>query len=215
MLYTMKLKRNMYFMHKLFFILSGLKKESREKELNHIGNADEDEDKDIVLLGENTKYPTMKWRFPDTIKCPKVYCSWYFRFGHFRFGRTAAMKHYREVHAKNDLLCVECNALISMTSQNDLINHYEKKHPTALIPEPTNTAHTASESTDLSAPSNRIGHHTDPNNAQPTIDQPKGKSKRAIRCAKKNRTLRFADVSTNTFFVCVCTNFKFSYLFFT
>lgn len=72
----------------------------------------------------------MKWRFPHTHTCPKVYCNKYFE------SRHATQLHYYKVHAKNDLLCKECDLLISMTGQNNMINHFQRKHPNLPIPMP-------------------------------------------------------------------------------
>lgn len=95
---------------------------------------DSENEDDFIILGENTKYPTKKWRFPNTNTCPKVYCNKYFE------SRHATMQHYYKMHAKNDLLCEECDTLISMTGQHNMINHFQRKHPNLPIPMPTSAS---------------------------------------------------------------------------
>lgn len=186
-----------------------IQKESRDNEANKIGDEDED---DIIVLGENTKYPTMKWRFPDTVHCPKTYCSKYFSgWNSPAICRKAAMLHYCKEHAKNDLLCIECNKLISMSSQHNLIQHYQRKHPSAPIPLPTTSmpsisADTESKSTDLPASSvtdqidNNSTEQMNPANLQPINKSTIPNSMRRKRGGKQKKSITFADVSINTSF---------------
>lgn len=117
---------------------------------------DDGNEDNVVILGENTKYPPMKWRFPHTDTCPKVYCNKYFE------SRHATQLHYYKVHAKNDLLCKECDLLISMTGQNNMINHYQRKHPNLPIPMPI-----------ASVSSSETEAHTPPKSTNPEISADK------------------------------------------
>lgn len=75
-----------------------------------------------------TEYPTLRWRFPDTNACPRTNCKQKFK------NRTDAIKHYRDIHSTYDVLCKECNVLVSLTGAHNLINHYKRIHPNADLP---------------------------------------------------------------------------------
>lgn len=183
-----------------------------EKESQNI----EDEG-DIVVLGESTKYSPMRWRFPGTNNCPKVYCNKYFE------SRHATMQHYCKVHAKNDLLCEECNTLISMTGQHNLINHFQRKHPNAPIPMPTSSVPptesepTALESTDTPIRNDQIDELNEQTTQHNADLQPKKANKidrRRSQSLNKTNSIKFADVSIDKllfyFFFARC---KFCYWF--
>lgn len=166
-----------------------------EKESQNI----EDEG-DIVILGESTKYSPMRWRFPGTNNCPKVYCNKYFE------SRHATMQHYCKVHAKNDLLCEECNTLISMMGQHNLINHFQRKHPNSPIPMPnssvlpTESVATAPMSAD--APNcidqiDELNEQASPDNVDPPTIKAKKIDRRRSQNTGKTNSIRFADVSIN------------------
>lgn len=126
-------------------------KETPQENEEHNTNDDENED-DVIIIGENTKYAPMRWRFPRTKNCPKVYCNKYFE------SRHATMQHYYKMHAKNDLLCEECDTLISMTGQHNMINHFQRKHPNSPIPMP-NAASVASSETDATTAPQTSSNH--------------------------------------------------------
>lgn len=174
-----------------------------------IENAD-----DIIILGENTPYTPMKWRFPNTNNCPKVYCNRWFE------NRYAARLHYCKEHAKNDLLCVECNTLISMTGQQNMVNHYQRKHPNTSIPMPNASASvecadTAPDSTEVPICGDQMDesneqttqHSAKQSDLQPIDKQKKGYNRRAAllftrrsnRNEKKNKSIKFIDVSIKIF----------------
>lgn len=169
------------------------------------------DDDNIVLLGENTKYPTMKWRFPKTNNCPKVYCNKYFE------SQYATMQHYSKVHAKSDLLCEECDTLISMTGQHNMINHFQRKHPNSPIPMPTTVASvgsnetvekaTTSKSIDVASQINhiiemneQITHH---NEDGPSLLKPMEKTKKIDKRREnimKINNMRRENVSASKFY---------------
>lgn len=162
----------------------------------------------------------MKWRFPNIDSCPKVYCNRWFE------SRYAAKVHYCKEHAKNDLLCTECDTLISMTGQLNMVNHYQRKHPDADIPMPSASAvvdmevDAAPESTNLVcndqiAESNEqtTQHNASPSSSPPKRSKPPYKkrgrlyfTRRSNRSAKKNKSISFADVSKEnlSFFLHFC-----------
>lgn len=99
---------------------------------NEAYNTSDDDENDnwIVTIGEHTDYEPIAWRFPHTDTCPKVYCK--YNFG----SRLAAKQHYCKMHAKTDLLCKECDRLISMTGpqhQNKMANHFLRNHQNASV----------------------------------------------------------------------------------
>lgn len=140
----------------------------------------------------------MKWRFPDTIDCPKQYCTWQlnFDFSNVDVARNAAMAHYRKEHAKNDLLCVLCNTLISMSSQSNMIQHYGRKHPNARIPEPlpvpTTSKDTVSESTMVSA--DKLNERK---NTPSAINNNKNKNNNERSSSRRSRKFHPETESTN------------------
>lgn len=75
-----------------------------------------------------TEYPTLRWQFPDTKSCPRTNCKQKFKT------RAEAIKHYRDIHSNYDVLCKECNVLVSLTGAHNLINHYKRIHPSADLP---------------------------------------------------------------------------------
>lgn len=144
----------------------------------------------------------MRWRFPSHTKnCPKVYCNKYFE------SRQATMQHYCKEHAKTDLLCEECDTLISMTGQHNMINHYQRKHPDSPIPMP-NAASAASSlksrkstsrPTDIPGYNDRfielnqkVAHH----NGGPSISKPNGPITDMHREQMKRINSRQTKVST-------------------
>lgn len=168
--------------------------------------SDDKSDDDFVIIGENTKYEPMAWRFPRTRTCPKVYCNKYFE------SRHAAMQHYSKMHAKIDLLCEECNTLISMSGQHNMINHFQRKHPDSPIPMPTvsvansetgpTTSPTKSSNPAISPSyidriielNKQITHHnTGPSVLKPVRPMPK-KDRRSERMRQLN-SMRHANVS--------------------
>lgn len=78
---------------------------------------------DIIVLGEMTEYPTEFWQFPDTANCPRIHCKIVFK------SRADAIKHYREIHSLYDVLCKECNVVVSVSGAHNLVNHYKRIHP--------------------------------------------------------------------------------------
>lgn len=80
-------------------------------------------DDDIVTLGEMTEYPILQWKFPQITHCPRMNCKRKFP------NRDAAIDHYRAMHAKYDILCQECDLIISVSGAHNLMNHYKRKHP--------------------------------------------------------------------------------------
>lgn len=72
-----------------------------------------------------------KWRFPqDHTKCPVNKCCSSFK------SRSAAIAHYKEIHAKKATLCPVCNKVIANSSYN-LEKHMGRMHPGNLKTEPT------------------------------------------------------------------------------
>lgn len=78
---------------------------------------------DLIALGELTEYPTFQWKFPQITSCPRSHCKEKYS------NRDAAIAHYRDVHAKYDVLCNDCNSIVSVSSSHNLIHHYKRKHP--------------------------------------------------------------------------------------
>lgn len=184
-------------------------KKTHENAAHNIGDKDEP---NIVILGENTKYSPMMWNFPRTNNCPKVYCNKYFE------SRHATMQHYCKMHAKNDLLCEECDTLISMTGQHNLINHFQRKHPNSPIPMPTSSA--PQNESDCTAPeppaeSIQIDDQSDELNEPPTLQHNADQSilpstvktakitKRRVQNTGKKNSIRFVSVSINA--ICFCS----------
>lgn len=179
-------------------------KVTRKKESDNVAKGGDD----LILLGEDTDYPQMEWRFPDINGCPKMYCTAIFD------DRFFAMAHYRVVHAKTDLLCLECNTLISMNNPDDLIRHYERKHPSAPAPLPKTTTTTASApatsvSAEVPVSCNQVddSNKPTPDNQTNRRDLPpsnkrKGNLKRSDRIAnKKKKSITFADVRISLCFL--------------
>ncbi|XP_031628123.1 uncharacterized protein LOC116343934 isoform X2 [Contarinia nasturtii] len=91
--------------------------------------ANGESENELITLGELTDYESTKWRFPETLHCPVRSCSMWFDT------RAAAIKHYRESHAKHSVLCKICNyPLYLLTAPHHLQGHYVRKHPTVEPP---------------------------------------------------------------------------------
>lgn len=75
---------------------------------------------------------TTFWKFPKTIKkCPQSNCRMVFE------SRSAAINHYKELHAKDTILCSICDWPVRVNHcMKDFFGHYERKHPG--IPPPYN-----------------------------------------------------------------------------
>lgn len=170
---------------------------------------DDKNEHDIVILGENTKYAPIEWHFPRTNNCPKVYCNKYFE------SRHATMQHYCKVHAKNDLLCEECNSLISMTGQHNLINHFQRKHPHAPIPMPTSSVPESTNAPIRIVQIDELNEQTPQLNADQSILQPTATAKKIDRRrnqnASKTNSITFAGVSTNMFLLFIIRRSSFFY----
>lgn len=70
-----------------------------------------------------TEYQTMQWKFPQITHCPRLNCKQTFT------SRNEAIRHYRTMHSIYDVLCQECEQIISLTGTHNLMNHYKRKHP--------------------------------------------------------------------------------------
>lgn len=77
---------------------------------------------EFVTLGEFTEYPTIQWRFPQITSCPRKNCKEKFN------NRAETIAHYREVHAKYDVLCNECNTIVAVSGSQNMLNHYKRRH---------------------------------------------------------------------------------------
>lgn len=75
-----------------------------------------------------TEYPTIQWTFPQITQCPKANCK------HKCLNRDDAIDHYRMAHAKYDMLCHECDQIISLSGAHNLMNHYKRRHPGVELP---------------------------------------------------------------------------------
>lgn len=134
-----------------------------------------DDADDIIILGESTDFQPMCWQFPQTRKCPKDLCFLDFS------SRAIAIKHYRERHAKFDLLCKECGVLISMSGAHNMTNHYKRKHPDRIPPQKWDKQQDAVGSLELLGGEQlqlkpKQGHSIQ----KPSMDKPRGILKR--RC---------------------------------
>lgn len=83
---------------------------------------------DLITIGELTEYPTVQWKFPETTHCPRSHCKQKYK------SRAENIAHYRDVHAKYDVICNECNILVSVSSSHNLLNHYKRKHSDIELP---------------------------------------------------------------------------------
>lgn len=84
---------------------------------------------DSILVGEKTDYPPKLYCFPSgTKKCPKIHC-----FQKF-LDRQSMINHYRMKHAQHDILCPECDTLITVSSHHYLKSHFNRKHPNCALP---------------------------------------------------------------------------------
>lgn len=177
-----------------------LSKESHAKGLQRYSPDNTDE---FVVLGEHTKYPPIKWRFPDTTHCPKVYCNRWFD------SRYAARLHYCKDHAKNDLLCKICKTLISMTGENNLVNHYQRKHPSDPIPMPTSSASTEvsqCSNTDTSIrmdQNNESNDQTQQNDADQSVESEEQNKKLPKRIVQRRKNVHETKKSTTVDVVAV------------
>lgn len=145
----------------------------------------------------------MKWHFPSIIRCPKIYCNRWFE------SRYAARLHYCKEHAKNDLLCNVCNTLISMTAENNLINHFQRKHPNEPIPMPNSSAPTEVSQSITSKPirANQIDESNE-QSIQYTAEQSQQPIAKKIARRRQNvRKSKFSAVSTKL--ISISTFFQF------
>lgn len=76
-----------------------------------------------VELGEITEFEAVIWQFPDTKKCPMKQCALSFS------NRDVATLHFRLMHASTAMSCRVCGELVSAENAQDLLQHYDDKHP--------------------------------------------------------------------------------------
>lgn len=94
--------------------------------LTKINETKNDGSDDTVILhgcGQFTEY-----RFPKTKRCPVIKCSLSFDT------RSAALNHYKNIHAQNAIFCYLCNKPVGIRTFKALILHYRKKHPGRKVP---------------------------------------------------------------------------------
>lgn len=115
----MKIQVNLMFYQYHFKVLSGA---------NASVNNDDTTEDDIIILGQMTEYSTERWKFPDTTACPRTHCKKVFDT------RAEAIRHFRNTHSLYDVLCKECNRLVSLSGGHNLLNHYKRSHPNVEIP---------------------------------------------------------------------------------
>lgn len=80
-----------------------------------------------VALGMSSNLPIVVWRFPNSTDCPHIECENFFST------REIALKHFRDEHADNSMLCYVCKEIVSIQA---LPLHFEMNHPNHLTPKP-------------------------------------------------------------------------------
>lgn len=84
---------------------------------------------DCVVLGRQSKYKNINWKFPQTTKCPldacRISCS----------SRNVAIKHFLNNHADTTTMCTVCDTLLSVQEiEKHCMAYHPNKAPLKLKP---------------------------------------------------------------------------------
>lgn len=94
----------------------------------------QNEEKGDDLIRLNGGGVSTIWKFPANRKhCPVRNCSKIFST------RTAAIVHYKKVHAHKSILCNECKHPFIIRNFGEFTYHYKRKHPRKKVPFKKNT----------------------------------------------------------------------------
>lgn len=86
-----------------------------------------DKDNDLITLGGCGRIT--QWRYPNNLmQCPNVKCCKEFET------RSNAIAHFKELHAKDAILCSICQKPIAAQYESVFIRHWERKHPQMKMP---------------------------------------------------------------------------------
>lgn len=97
-------------------------------QVNEDVDSTDDEFDEYITLGKSTQFQTVKWKFPDTEKCPLDGCDISFS------NRSFAIIHFRSNHSSTAMLCTICNIPFPSACTSNLEQHYELYHPDASLP---------------------------------------------------------------------------------
>lgn len=97
-------------------------------QINNDFDSSDDEFDECITLGKSSQFETVKWKFPDTEKCPLDGCDLSFS------SRIFALVHFRMNHSSTAMVCPICDIPFSSVSTSNMEQHYAIYHPDANLP---------------------------------------------------------------------------------